>query len=259
MPNPQAIVQVLSVAEPVAAGLLLLRLWSEGLVQRYRYFAFYLVWMLCEGVAMWTANRNRPSYFIVYLVIDSVIWIAQTLIVLELFSLVLKNYPGVARSGRRFIVIACCGALVGAFSLAVLSTDTATYQSQAIAQYLLISRVIAFALLVFLLLILGFLFYFPIPLSRNVVVYAIGYCVYFTSRALTRLAGSLMGPELLETLSIVAMGVVVVCLLVFTLLLNRHGERVDVTVGHRWSPEQAHIAVSQLNTLNASLLKASRK
>lgn len=258
MPDLPTFVRYLSIAGPIAAGVLLLRLWSEGLIRRYRWFAFYLSWLLLELAVSLSVNRQTSPYFIVFVVVDSVIWIAQTMIVLELFSLVMQHYPGIRRSGRRFIRIASVAAVAGAFVLSLVASNTVPSDYVAITRYLLISRVIASTLLVFLFLILGFLLYFPVQLSRNVVLYAIGYSIYFTSRALTRIAGSL-GPSLLDVLSAISMSVVLACLLMWILLLNRKGEHVELTVGHRWSPEQAGAAVRHLNSLNATLLKVGRK
>ena len=46
-------------------------------------------------------------------------------------------------------------------------------------------RPIMTSLLILILLITGFLVYYPVPLGRNVLVYLLGYAVYFVTNATT--------------------------------------------------------------------------
>lgn len=251
--------RVLSYAGPVAAGILLLNLWRHGLLSRYRYFSFYLFLLLSEVVVVLSMRRDTSRYFEVYAAYESVVWVAHILIVRELFSLVVDRYPGIARSARAFIWVAFGAAILVSTAFAVFHPGSGAGPYVVIQKYMLVSRVVAFTVLGFLFLLLGFLLYFPVSLSRNVVSYAIGYSVYFSSRALTRLLGNLVDQENLRILSVVSLTVVSACLIFWIVFLNRRGEEVDMTVGHRWSDEQAKSLAGHLNSINTVLLKAGRK
>lgn len=254
-----AIERFIYFASPIAAGILLLRLWREDLIRRYRYFAFYLSWLVLEAVVPLIVSRNSDAYFLTYVAVETVAWAAQFLVILELFSLVVNQYPGIVRSGRRFIWFAFGLAVLGSIILGAVQQAPQDGQFPILQHYLFVSRAVAFTLLLFLLLILAFLLYFPIQLSRNVVSYTIGYSIYFASRALTRLAGNLLGPDQLLVLSLISVCVVLACLVFWILFLTRAGEHLDVTVGHRWNAADAGVLVSHLNSINATLLKAGRK
>jgi hypothetical protein len=246
-------------AGPIAAGLLLARLWRENLLGRYRCFGFYLLWLLVEVFVALGVDRRSGSYFPIYAGFETITWIAQFLVILELFSLVVNQYPGIARTGRKFIWFAFGLAVAASLVLSAVQQGPADQQFPILQQYLLVSRVVAFTLLIFLLLILAFLFYFPVQLSRNVVFYTVGYSIYFGARALTRLAGILLGPDQLLILSIISMCVVLACLTFWILFLNRAGEHTAVSVAHQWTPDQARVLVDHLDSINATLLKAGRE
>jgi hypothetical protein len=251
--------RVLSYAGPTVAGILLLNLWREGLVRRYRFFASYLFIIFFELVVLLVVPKNESIYFEVYVGLEAFVWTAQVLVVLELFSLVVNRYPGIARSARTFIWFAFGAAFLLSTAFAVLNPGITNSEFPVLQQYMLIARVISFTVLAFLFLLLAFLLYFPIQLSRNVASYAIGYGIYFTSRALTRLIGNLVHGDYFPLLSVVSQAVVLGCLIFWIIFLNRRGEDTDVTVGHRWSPEQTEAMRGQLDTINSVLMKVGRK
>jgi hypothetical protein len=251
--------RLLSFAGPVAAGVLILSLWRHGLLRRYRFFAFYLSLLVLEVVVLLSISKYNTHYFEVYVGTESVMWVAQILVITELFSLVVNPYPGIARTARTFIWIAFGAAFLLSTAFAVLSPSAAPGDFPTIQRYLFVSRVISFTVLAFLFLLLAFLLYFPISLSRNVVSYACGYVLYFASRALTRLIGNLVEARYFEVLSVVSLLVVLGCLIFWILFLNRRGEDLDVTLGHRWSPAAAKSLTGQLDAINSMLLRTGRK
>ena len=244
----------------VVAGILLVRLAGEGLLARYRFFALLLFCLLVEGVVVLIVPRGTNAYFFTYIAMESVLWLVQVLVVVELLSLVVRKYPGIARSGRIFLWFALAAAIAVSFVLGFVHPSSGPAgQNFLLENYLLIGRAIAFTLLLFLVLTLGFLFWFPIPLSRNVIVYAIGFSVYFTCRALTRLAGTLLGPQEFMVLSTISLSILMCCLLFWTFFLNKRGEATSMTVGHRWEPGESRALVLQLESINQTLLRTSQK
>jgi hypothetical protein len=251
--------RILSYAQPAVAAALLVRLGAEGLLSRYKFFAFFLVCLLSELVVVIAVRRNTDVYFWAYLGTESILWFAQVLIIVELFSLVLASYGGIARTGRRFIWFAFGVALAVSVWFAIVAPESTPGIFPALARYMVVSRVIAFTLLFFLALLLAFVFWYPVPLARNVLIYAAGYCVYFAARALTRLAENLLGTQQIQLFSTLSMVIAFGCLASWLALLTRRGEMQDMTVGHRWSPAEGELLVRQLESINATLLKVGRK
>ncbi len=245
--------------EQVTAAALLVRLWRAQLLTQYKFFALFLAALIAEFGVTLVVHRGTDMYFWAFVGSESILLFLQILIIVELFSIVLRSYPGIASSGRKFIWLAFSLAILLSAWFAALHPESRPGMFPVLAQYLLISRVVAFTLLFFLALLLAFLFWFPIQLSRNVLVYAGGYCVYFASRAITRFAENLFGPQQIHLFSTISIIVVVGCLVIWLVLLSARGEQQDVTIGHRWSPAEGQLLVRQLESINATLLKAGRK
>jgi hypothetical protein len=119
-------------------------------------------------------------------------------------------------------------------------------------------RPVLSSLIVFVLLICGFLVYYPVPLGRNVIVYLAGYSVYFTMMATMALLQNL-GYFWNRQASSVDMGITLACQLFWLLALSRQGEKKRVVVGHQWKPGDEQRLLAQLEAINSSLLRSGRK
>jgi hypothetical protein len=243
----------------LVAAVLLLRMAREGLLARYRFFGLLLACLLVEGLAVLIVRRGTDTYLYAYIGMESFLWLVQALVVAEMLSLVVREYPGIARSGRKFLWLALGVAISVSLLFGSFHLSGPSGENYILEGYFQIARAIAFTLLVFLASTLGFLFWFPIPLSRNVIVYAVGFSVYFTCRALTRLAGTLLGPEEFVVLSTISVSILFGCLVLWVFFLNKKGEITSLTVGHRWQPGESQALVIQLESINRTLLRSSRK
>lgn len=252
--------RLVTYAEPVAAAVLLVRLIRTGLAWRYRAFTIYLSCIVVELLLVLLVPRGTNVYFYVYVAMDAVLSFTQILVIGELFSLVTASYPGIARSGRKILWTALAVAVgISGFVLILGDGSAASGPLRPLAQYFVIARSISFALLVFLGLTLAVLFWFPIPLSRNVIMYVIGYSLYFAGRALTRLAGTLLGESKVVLLSAISIGIALCCFVFWGVVLSKRGEQLSLTVGHRWEPGEGEALVRQLESINKALLRVSRK
>ena len=86
------------------------------------------------------------------------------------------------------------------------------------------------SLALFILVMLGFLTLYPVPLPRNVMVHAIVYSVFFLSNTLGVLLRVILGMRLKDEVNIFLMGISSVCTLAWFLLLNAKGEEVRVNL-----------------------------
>jgi hypothetical protein len=102
------------------------------------------------------------------------------------------------------------------------------------------------------------LVYYPIPLGRNVIVYSMGYAVFFLTRAAVPLMINL-GQNWARQLGTIAMTVSVACLILWIFALSRAGENKRVVVGHQWNPGDDQRLLAQLEAINTSLLRSGRK
>jgi hypothetical protein len=256
-----------------SAGFLVLylRLRRERLSGVYRFFSMFLVFTLLRSVALMTAPvvaqmlGEPPKFFFasigyywVWVTTEPLLWVLYILVVLELYELVFRNYQGIA-SLSRWAILAGLGISVVIAAL-TLPLDLNSPEPFPLLRYtFIVERGVASSLALFLILISGFLASFPVPLNRNVVVYSIGYAVYFLSVAATMLVRNVSGEKYIGALNIADAGLVIVCLIVWIRFLNRAGETTTATVRPRWEPAREQHLIEQLAAINSTLMRAPHK
>ena len=244
-----------------AETVLLGRLWHLGLIRSYRFFSAFLGAEVLRAIAvpLFFGSTATDAYGWFYVGTAPVIVILQVLVVLELYTLVLRHHPGIRTLGRWVVA---GGLLIG---VAVTALTLAPDFSNAGQQYRLLlytsvlERTVASVLLLLLVAIASFLVWFPVPLSRNTVVHSLLFGVYFAGAAALLMVRNAIGPEIIRTLSTVNLVLAACCFVAWSLLLSRDGERRVVVVGHRWRPDAGRRLVQQLQAINDGLLRAGRK
>jgi hypothetical protein len=100
--------------------------------------------------------------------------------------------------------------------------------------------------------------WYAVPLCRNVVVHAVIYTVFFLSSTLGQTLKSVFGLNNVDALNTGMGAMVLICLLAWFFLLTRDGE--EIRIKQPWiGPEQEERILSQLDSMNAALLKTARK
>jgi hypothetical protein len=251
---------------------LYLKLRWMGLHRTYRFFSGYLLFTVLRDLLLtglpWAASwmRGRPNhpfstnvYAYAWFATDPVVWVLYVLVVLELYSLILQNYKGIASLGR-WVLLA--GLATGvALSALTLSMDLSNPGEKfpILRLFFVVDRGVASSLVVFLLFLACFLAWYPVPLSRNVVVHCIVYAGYFLSISLGILLRNLTGSAVTQTVNFVLSGVTLASLLVWIGFLSRAGESVKVRVRPDWAPGDEQELVAHLAAINSTLLRAARK
>ena len=109
-------------------------------------------------------------------------------------------------------------------------------------------------MLLFLLMISVFILWFPVRLTRNNFLYIGGFLAYFLARSVGLLLSN-AAPGLVAKLDDSMIVTQIMCLILWTIALQPSGERATVEVGHRWDPAAADRLRTQLNAINAALLR----
>jgi hypothetical protein len=246
--------QVLAVVQIVVLLALCSRLCWNGLHKIYPFFFSYLVLEFLQALLPVLVPLQSRLYRDLYVVSEGLIVAFYAFVVLELYSVILRDLEGIASVARRYIKITLAFAVL--LSLLPLGIEKPT---STLTGYLFIfERPILSSLIVFVLLISGFLVYYPIPLGRNVIVYLAGYALYFLTIATTAFINNL-GYFWNRQKGNIDMGVSVACLVFWLLALSREGEKKRVVVGHQWNPGDEQRLLTQLEAINASLLRSRRK
>ena len=246
--------QILLVVEIVALATLCLRMWLAGLYRIYIYFFGYLLLELLQTLIPVLVPLKSRLYRDAFVASQAVIVAFYALVVLELYSKALCDLAGIAGIARRYIKLMLALAIV----IAVLPLPLENNKATVGVFFLTYERIVMTSLLLFVLFISLFLLYYPVPLGRNVIVYLMGYAVYFLTKTTVPLLINL-GHYWIRELSSVAMAISIVCLTFWIIALRRDGETKRVVVGHQWNLADQQKVRAQLDAINASLLRASEK
>ncbi len=255
-----SIVQTLYIVEVVASATLVIRFLLAGLHQVYRFFFVYLIVSSIQVVGQFFFRPRTNAYAIFFFATEAVIMFLYVLVTLELYSLILRDLKGIATVARRYVRVAILVAIL--FSLLLLGIEGTPNDSvgifRGVAIFFSVERPIVSSLIFFVFLITGFLFYYPIPLNRNVIYYTVGYAIYFSSKA-TLLLFSNRGLSWNWILSTVMLGIATACLIFWSFTLTPAGEQRRKVSGLNWNKDQEDRLLSKLTELNAVLLRTGRK
>ncbi|MCW5978511.1 MAG: hypothetical protein KIT09_10555 [Bryobacteraceae bacterium] len=243
----------------VAQIALIARLAHTGLWRTYRFFAAYVAGQLLQSAALMSIPPGITLYGIVYAAFEGIIGLCAVMAILEIYHLVLQRYPGIGTLGRRALKWGSVLAL--GIAAATLYPDIANQAEKypTLLAVFVFQRALYSALLLFVMFIAAFLVWFPIPLTRNTALHAGVFGLSFATASLILLVRNALGGEYREMASTIQLGVYAACLVAWILFLTPAGERSQVVVGHRWAPEAEARLVEQLNEINRTLVRSTRK
>jgi len=243
--------QILLSIQTLSLALLAVRIWWSGLYRLYPCFFLYLAADLLQATILASVPYGTLLYRDSWVATEGLIACSYALVILELYSVVLRDLVGIARLSRRYIM--ANWALAVSISLIMLTLEsTSTYLA---AGFLLVERVIVTSLVILVLLVSFYLAYYPVPLNRNVVVYSLGYVVYFLTKAATLLLTN-HSHQWPPFINVILIGVSTACLIFWLFALSPQGEKKTLVVGHRWNLEDEALLLAKLRAINERLIRA---
>ena len=238
---------------------LLLKIYFEPALHRYRYFAIYLAVMAVRGMLTLLIPERTTLYGVVYVVSAPIVWICYLLVVIEMYSHVLEGYKGIATFGRYTLAAALGFSVVLAGSTLIFDLSSQNEEFPILLTVFAAERWVISSLVVLLLSITVFMIWFPVPLRKNIVVHSLVFFLYFISKALALFFRNTMGPTAINLVNLAVMCTAAACLIIWIFCLNREGERQEVKHRVQWDPESEKRLLHQLDSINASLMRSARK
>jgi hypothetical protein len=184
-------------------------------------------------------------------------WPFYIFVVLELYKLVLERYKGLYTLGRWAMYVAILISIT--ISVAGLVLSPPANQIMGRLKFInLVERGVDTGLVIFILLILLFLSQYHARLSRNVVVHAILYSIYFLSSTLLFLLRGLFGVRSVDVLNVYLAGISATCVFAWFFLLTRKGEEFKPVATSGVGPDHEERLMHQLDSLNKTLMNARK-
>jgi hypothetical protein len=243
----------------IGSALVAIKLYSNGLWRRYRVFFAYCVLRVPNFVWPLVVNDQSPLYFWLFLISSPVFVLLYVLLVAELYRLILDKYRGLGTLGRWAMYAASAASvLVSVLALLPHITPAMPQGSRLLGYEYALERGIDFSLVVFILLLFAFLSRFPISLTRNVLVHAAIYSLYFLTSTVGFLLHALWGIRLSAEVNLFVSAASLLCVAGWLWLLNPAGETTPARLPVFGSGDERRILL-QLDAANSALLRASRK
>jgi hypothetical protein len=245
---------------------LIVRLSLLRLHRVYRIFCLFLLSELLGSLLAFLkflAPESLPDYRILWMVGESVIWIFLLWTVYALLDSVLTKLPGILGFSQKLLNSAFISAAILAFLTArpeYSLSGAAAYGDpidRALGVGLVLDRVFSTVALLVLVSILGFLLWFPVEVSRNIMVFSTGFLVYFAAKTALSLTRSFESNANLRLISNIIMFISGACFLYWAVFLSPQGDTVPVKIGHTWHRREQERLIGQLEAMNAALLRTA--
>jgi hypothetical protein len=238
-------------------GVLLWRLWSQKLAGVYLFLTIFLAGETIQDLVGFPIRQNTDLYAWVFLYSSPVLWLFAYLVVLELYRLILEDYPGIASVGRKAVSWSMGLALAVSVLYALPDLKGAPGPSPILHIYFVAERSTVLGLLLFLVLIQIFLIHYRLGLSRNRMVYATGYAVYFGVVVAQDVILTALGIQTAGTVGLWTAVLAGLILLAGAALLSSQGEARVQLESVDSSSDRARLQ-QQLADMNRLLSRAAR-
>jgi hypothetical protein len=259
MTASSALASLLQAILVVGSALIAWKLYSTGLFRRYPVFFLYCIFRVPNSIWPLLLGTDSSLYQQIWMVTDPLVLGFYILMVVELFRLVLERYKGLSTLARWAMYISVLLAVtISLLSLIPRFTPAMNQRTKVMGYFLFTERGIDSALAIFIILILLFLSRYPIQLSRNARVHALIYSVFFLSNTLGLFLRMVFGLKASTNLNMVFTAISAASVLGWLLLLSPAGETIPEKKT-RIRPDQEQRLLTQLDALNASLLRVSRR
>jgi hypothetical protein len=236
----------------VLGSILLVRLFVNGLLPRYKAFGFYLLFSLARGVALALIDRQTSAYGYTYLYTTPILQAAYFAVVLEIYGQVLRQYRGLSFLGRGTMIFAMGVSAATALLGNWMELDFSHEPYVLLRLVFLLETTVAKMLLVFLLLLVAFLVYYPVPLRRNLLIYTFGFTVALATVSLGILLRNLDPAKVLMA-SALRMAAYSVTLLTWLVSFRRSWETEVASSPVPYSEEHGRRLLGQLDAMNSYL------
>jgi hypothetical protein len=237
---------------------LLVRLVQCGLTRTYGSLFWYWLAQAAATPVMLLVPLKSSLYTKLYFTAEVISLVLAIWVVLELYREALVGHSALARFGRQSVITLMGVAAIMAGFAVTLDSKILPGQRPAIHRFLILERTVSLMIVGFLLLMSAFLLWFPVKIKRNVVVYIVGFVLFYSSRSVGILLVNLLPATALQLMSIIVLGCTLVCLLLWVIGLRKGGEDVITITGNPSHAEALSRLSGQLDEINTALARFAR-
>ena len=242
------------------AGFVILywRLVTSKLTRIYRFFTLYVAFQIGRMILAMLIPYRSNAFGYVFFTCEPIVWLLSALAILEVYSIVLRNHPGIATWGRWAVVGSIAASIILSLCTLFLDYQNASEKYPILANFFLLSRLVTISLLLFVVIITFCLLWFPIILNRNTVVHCCVFAGYFLVKSTSFVLAGLIPGRSLVPLNIAVQLLVTLCCGLWITGLSAEGETIPAKIGHYWDPGQEERLMAQLDAINRTIVHSAK-
>lgn len=233
------------------SALVAIKLIAVGLAKTYPALTSFLLFVPLRSIALMTLQSDDHLYGWVYVLTMPIVSIQAVWMGLEVYRLVLEAYSGLSVLGRRSLAATSAVGGAIAFLTVQMGLRVPNEPFPALRLAFLLDTWVSGVVLFFLLTLAGFMLWFPVPLRRNVVLYAFGLCAKLTATCTGYAVRVFAGPDYRAMGGTVMMASEVLIFTMWLFWFTRTGEKTMPEGTIRRPAEDRARLLEQLNSLNA--------
>ena len=242
-----------------AKAVLTARLLWLGLYVRYKALVICLLAHVVRTLILLPLSVNGNAYAYAYLLTEPLLLVTYVLVALEIYSHVFESYRGLSILGRRTMLAALGVSALVAVVTHLAEFDYTNERFHILRSLFIVESTLCSTLLIFLILLALFLFWYPVPLRKNLLHYSFLWCVVFAAlSAGLYLRNANPTDDWTRIASEVRLAADTLCPAAWIWLFRRSWEVETSGVAFRLTSEHQQRILARLDAMNEAL-EAGRK
>jgi hypothetical protein len=229
------------------------KLFFTGLHKTYPAFFFLNAFGAARSlvlVLIVAQGQNNEVYFWAWFLTEPVQLLAAILVVIEVYNQSFRDYEGI-RSLSRWLFFAAMGVATVVSMLSIIPEMSGEIESFFVLN--VIRRSLYTSMLVFLMLAVCAIAYFPVKLNRNLVTYIIAYFLGFILFTMGIYLVNNQQYAFVDSFNLGVQTFNILYFLTLSFLLTPSGERKEATVRSTIDREEAQELLDRLKKVNQNL------
>jgi len=249
---------VLRVISVLGSILVALKLYRTGLHTRYPVLFWFFLFRIPNSIWPFFLPTSSKLYFYFWIYTGPVALLFYVLMAAELYKAVFARYKGLSTVGRwGMYASVAISVTISALTFIPEFTPSTASHSKYVYYNLAFERGVDTALALFVILLLCFVSFLPLRLSRNVRVHALVFSIFFLSNTFVLLMQMLFNATFKGPFNTAVSCVTTASVIAWLTLLSKSGEEARQPVAAT-SPEHESRLLAHLDALNSALLRSSR-
>jgi hypothetical protein len=238
----------------------LVRIVATGLITTYKLLVVYLALDLVQSLASYVIPIHTNRYAYMYFCFQTLKIVTAAFILANIYSLALERRPALARFGRNSVGYALAAS--GFIPLIGLAMDHSVTAGRypILRAFFLFEQTMDATTGIFLILISGVIWWFAVPMRRNLMVYLGGFVLWSLSHSVLIHAVNLRfdNAQFKHAAEALQASVSMACLLFWLVGFARSGESRTVVVAPLRGNSDADLLAGRLDAINTRIEHLAR-